>query len=89
MWLDSDGLPETYNSQATVGLIKTILMRGFFSTTLSSITITTEGTIYTSTATTAVPVNISHDGMSLMCTDNSTFTNISINIIKSKYTHAI
>ena len=30
MWLDSDGLPETYNSQATVGLIKTILMRGFF-----------------------------------------------------------
>ena len=89
--MDSHNTPATYNSQATVGSNHT-LVNEFYLITLSNITATTEGRVYTSTATTAVPVNISHNGMNLMCTDssdlNTVSTNVSmhINIIKSKYT---
>ena len=91
--MDSGSLPATYTPQAIVGSNRT-LVNEFYLITLSNITTTTEGRVYTSTATTAVPVNISHNGMNLTCTDssdlNTVSTNISIhiniNIIKSKYT---
>ena len=82
--MGSGRIPATYSSQGAVGLNRT-LMSTFFSTTLSNITITTNGKIYTSTATTAAPVNTSHDGMSLDCTDSSNVITVSIHIKKSKY----
>ena len=81
--MGSGRTPATYNSQGAVGLNRTLDV--FFLTTLPNITITSDGRVYTSTATTAVPVNTSHDGMSLDCTDSSNLTTVSIHIKKSKY----
>ena len=84
--MDSNGTPAiTFNSQSTVGSNHTSV-NGFY-ITLTSITTATEGTIYTSTATTAGPVNISYDGMSLGCSsDGVNVITVTIHIIKSKYT---
>ena len=82
--MDFGGGTAIYNPQSTVGLNRTSV-DGFY-ITLSSITTTTEGRVYTSTATTTVPVNISYDGMSLGCTsDGVNVITIGIQIKKSKY----
>ena len=81
--MDSVGTPATYNPQDTIGSTRTL--DEFYLITLSNITTTTEGRVYTSTATTAVPVNISHNGTGLRCTDDVNVTTISIQIKESKY----
>ena len=89
--MDSVGQTAIYNSQDTIGSNRTL--DGFL-IELSNITTTTEGRVYTSTATTAVPVNISHNGTGLRCTRSSTdddnvnsntTRSISIQIKESKY----
>ena len=83
--MDSSGQTAIYNLQDTIGSSHT-LMDGFYLIELSNITTTTEGRVrYTSTATTAVPVNISHDGTGLRCSDGVSVITISIQIKESKY----
>ena len=80
--MDSVGIPVTYTPQAIVGSNRTL--DGFY-IELSNITTTTEETIYTSTATTAGPVDISHNGTSLRCSDGVNVITVSIHIIEGKY----
>ena len=82
--MDSGGGTAIYNPQDTIGSTRT-LVNGFYLITLSNITTTTEGTIYTSTATTAGPVDISHNGTSLRCSDGVNVITVSIHIIEGKY----
>ena len=82
--MDSVGTPATYTTQDTIGSTRTL--DGFYLIELSNITTTTEGRVqYTSTATTAVPVNISHNGTGLRCSDGVNVITVSIQIKESKY----
>ena len=88
-WTASDRVT-TYSSVSNIqASIADPLENGFFMVRLSSIL--DQGKEFNSTATTAVPVNISHDGMSLTCSDgiiglpNVNASTISIQIKRSKY----
>ena len=82
--MDSVGTPATYNSQDTIGSTRTL--DGFYLIELSNITTTTEERVqYTSIATTAEPVDVSHNGTGLRCSDGVNVITISIQIKESKY----
>ena len=88
-WIDSDRIV-TYSKVSNINTsTPDTLENGFFEVRLFSIL--DQGKEFNSTATTAVPVNISHDGMNLTCSDgifndsNVNASSINIQIKRSKY----
>ena len=82
--MNSVGVVTNYDSQSNVDELPRQVDN--FLTKLISITTFGEGIQIISTATTDVPVNISHNGTGLRCTDSiGNVITVSIHIQRSKY----